>query len=84
MKFLLKQISRVQTRTNHSEERYHYESEDGQHTLVFNAGEEPWSWEMIGSLSRPQAMAVIEKFCEKALNDHENMDEVIKELEVSI
>lgn len=86
MKFKLKFMDKVQTRTDHWEERYHYESEGGDFKCSFHAGERPWTWTVTGgNLLREQANVLIEKFCEMALNDtNPDFGERTKELEIQL
>jgi hypothetical protein len=85
VKFKLTQKSEVQVKPLRTEERYHYESEDGSIRVLFNAGDDPWTWEIIGNASRPMAMRLIEKFVEKGMDKgpDQTFDDAIKELEIA-
>lgn len=86
MKFKLKFVDKVQTRTDHHEERYNYESEAGDFKCSFHADERPWTWVITGgNLLGTQSERLIEKFCERAMTDpNPDLNERVKELDIQL
>lgn len=69
MKFTLFDRSEVLLRDGRTVERFHYRSEDFETRIVFNAGEDPLTWEIIGNASQSLSLKLINTFIEICAQD---------------